>query len=336
VTTADPQADVPTPPGRRLRWPWIAGGTAAALCLLAGVVLLITTSGNDWGNPALAPGGGIDKNALIGEWEGSRTDGGTLALNFIDNRVVVSILGPGVDCEKARKAADWVSGSPYRSLGGGGLGIGNVGYEIDHDRKEIKLGGGDCVAVARPAAGGALMVAGQFKMGNAVYTVPETRVERVRRRGGNTPQAKKEDAAPPAADVADLLRKGGAFWSSAEEATVADEQFKAGHSLWIWPAADKVFVAERGELKIPLRWKVRPNGPPAGSPLGGELAGTAPGIAFRSFSPLPGLDLKAQEGTAEATFPFRYKGEGDTVVYVVAPGKAPVSNLLRLKARGSP
>lgn len=138
-------------------------------------------------------------------------------------------------------------------------------------------------------------------------------------------------------DVAEVLQKGGKNWSSLETFSTAGEDIKAGEGFWVWPAEDKVWSTTGEDLVVNLRWKKRVvNDAPNDNPVGAEIAGAGPGMEFRSYTPITGFDAAANEGTADANFRFSYKGEGDVVVYLVAGGKKPVSNLLRLKAKSAP
>jgi hypothetical protein len=265
---------------------------------------------------------GLSKEKLLGKWKG-KIESGSIIVTFTDNKGGL------------KTASEWRVVSVWVDLAGGGFAVEGMAYTIDAAANEAKirdLAGN--TTVVKPTKDGAIRFSGRLRVGGLVLTFADTRIERDKPDAGEkTPQAQLPGAKNP--DVAELIRKGGTSWSSAEEATVADKQFKAGRSIWIWPAEDTVFVANGGELKVLLRWKLRPAGPPAASPLGAELAGTGPGTAFRSYAPLPGIDLKTGEGTVEAAFTFRQKGEGDLIVYLVAPGKALVSNLLRLKVKVS-
>lgn len=121
---------------------------------------------------------GLSKESLLGEWEGTLKDGTTVALLFNGELVAVSILSPGTNREKAREAAEYVSGGLGRALGGGGFGIGSTTYEIDAAKNEVKIWGKDAWGgVAKPTKDGALLVSGDLKIG----TVPETRLERAKK-----------------------------------------------------------------------------------------------------------------------------------------------------------
>src|SRR5262249_13395059 len=117
---------------------------------------------------------GLCKENLLGEWEGTLKDGTTVALLFTDKLVVVSLLPPGTNREKAREAAEWASGNLGRAAGS----IGSTGYEIDAAKNEVKIWGtNDWGGGAKPTKDGALLVSGDLKMG----TVPETRLERAKK-----------------------------------------------------------------------------------------------------------------------------------------------------------
>lgn len=61
----------------------------------------------------------------------------------------------------------------------GSLTVGSVGYEIDAKSNDVKFPAAKN-ATAKPTKDGALLLSGQFSFGGRVYTVPETRIERVK------------------------------------------------------------------------------------------------------------------------------------------------------------
>lgn len=139
-------------------------------------------------------------------------------------------------------------------------------------------------------------------------------------------------------DVPQLLRKGGKHWSSLETFSIAGEDFNAGEHIWIWPLEDKVWHPKEEELVIQLGWKKRGDESEslAKTIVGAEAAGASPSTSFRTYAPVTGFDVAADQGRVEARFRFRQKGDGDVLVYLVAGGKKAASNLLRLTVKSAP
>lgn len=131
---------------------------------------------------------------ILGDWKGIQGDS-TVEIKFTDKLAVVSILDNR-----------------------GGFSIGSMGYEVDSGRERVKiLGAEDGPAVAQPTKDGALLLWGPFKMGNAIFRLPETRLERAKpgsspKTGGKTtvdaqgkadtpPSTKTEAEAPDSGKV---------------------------------------------------------------------------------------------------------------------------------------
>jgi hypothetical protein len=152
---------------------------AFQLTLLTSFLLLSACTKND--SAGKNQGALKEKADLFGDWKGTLKDGTTVEVMFNDKLAVVSILGPGIDREKAQKAAEFVAGNLGRSLNGGSFGMGSMAYEIDAQKNEAKIHGADAgPAVAKLSNDGALLLSGEFKMSNANFAVPETRLERVK------------------------------------------------------------------------------------------------------------------------------------------------------------
>jgi hypothetical protein len=166
-------------PTARARWPWIAGGAAALSLVLvvAGVLSLGVWALNRSAQQTQGP----TKEGLRGAWEGISKDGTTVELIFTDQFVTVAILPPGVDLAKGRTAAEFVSGNIVRGMLGGGIVIGNAGYEIDVAKKELLIDS----AVAKFNEGGTLVLAGQIQLGNSTVSIPETKLERMAPKSAN-------------------------------------------------------------------------------------------------------------------------------------------------------
>jgi hypothetical protein len=113
--------------------------------------------------PDQAIGTQITLDKLRGNWKGT-FENGSVSLTFFP--------------EADRKPGIPPAAGITIKIGGGAT-TSAVRYEIDSKKNEVRFGF-EKDAVAKPTEGGALLLSGQFNLGGKTYTMPETKIERVK------------------------------------------------------------------------------------------------------------------------------------------------------------
>ncbi len=141
---------------------------------------------------------------------------------------------------------------------------------------------------------------------------------------------------------AEVIQKGGQFWSSPARVSRGDTSFIPGDRFWVWPVDDQVFQGKDGKLVIKFHWRVRPGQTPPRKDNDDifahfDLLSEGNGSTFFNFQ-ANRLDLNVgqTEGVCETTLNIEHlSGKGDVILFLsgamLFPKKTD-SNLLHLVA----
>ena len=153
-----------------------------------------------------------------------------------------------------------------------------------------------------------------------------------------------QDPTQTAAQLQELLQKGGQHWSVPNKARSVFGSVSAGDRFWIWPVEDRALELQRRTPIITLAWQLRPRQSAIDQAEQGNLrlrfytaSGSfwTGGTASTFAKAIRGMESGLASGTFEVPL-GEHAGEGPVVVFLEAwdaPRIEPVSNLLRIEVK---